>query len=125
MKKLLSKTITGAGNIIGRRVTILGRRLTGESDTPTWEDRAVRDSRNIIRLVADRALRAFDPDPDLLAMGQIVSAIASTYRRYQELQVTANASEKDITSSRRREVVTVLRARGPYSGAGGHRISMQ
>ena len=125
MKKLLSKTISGAGNIIGRRVTSLGRRLTGESDTPTWEDRAVRDSRNIIRLVADRALRAFDPDPDLMAMGQIVSAISSTYRRYQKLQVTANASENDITASLRREIVTVLRARGPYSGAGGHRISMQ
>ena len=53
MKKLLSKTISGAGNIIGRRLTSLGRRLTGESDTPTWEDRAVRDSRNIIRLVAE------------------------------------------------------------------------
>ena len=83
----------------------------------------VRDSH--LTVAADTALRAFDPDPDLLALGRIVSAIASTYRRYQKLQVTANASERDITSSLRREIVTVLRARGPYSGAGGHRVSMQ
>ena len=83
----------------------------------------VRDSH--VTVAADSALRAFDPDPDLLALGRIVSAIASTYRRYQKLQVTANASEKDITASLRREIVTVLRARGPYSGAGGHKVSMQ
>ena len=83
----------------------------------------VRDSH--VTVAADSALRAFDPDPDLLALGRVVSTIASTYRRYQKLQVTANASEKDITSSLRREIVTVLRARGPYSGAGGHKVSMQ
>ena len=83
----------------------------------------VRDSH--LTVAADTALGAFDPDPDLLALGRIVSAISSSYRRYQELQVAANASEKDITSSLRREIVTVLRARGPYSGARGHRISMQ
>ena len=83
----------------------------------------VRDSH--LTVAADSALRAFDPDPDLLALGRVVSTIASTYRRYQKLQVTANASEKDITSSLRREIVTVLRARGPYSGAGGHKVSMQ
>ena len=83
----------------------------------------VRDSH--VTVAADSALRAFDPDPDLLALGRVVSTIASTYRGYQKLQVTANASEKDITSSLRREIVTVLRARGPYSGAGGHKVSMQ
>ena len=83
----------------------------------------VRDSH--VTVAADTALRAFDPYPDLVALGRMVGVLSATYRKYQKLQVTANASERDITSSLRREVVTVLRARGPYSGADGHRISMQ
>lgn len=54
-----------------------------------------------------------------------MAAIQSTYCRYLKLQVEVNASEKDITASQRRELVTVLRARTPYPGAGGLRTSMQ
>ena len=55
MRKMISNGIKGTIRAMGRRLTSVGNRLSGQANPPTWEDRAVRDARNMIRLAGEIA----------------------------------------------------------------------
>ena len=55
MRKMISNGIKGTIRAMGRRLTSVGNRLSGQATPPTWEDRAVRDARNMIRLAGEIA----------------------------------------------------------------------
>ena len=82
----------------------------------------VRDDNILVS--ADAAIRAFDPDFDILALGRVASIIQDIYGKFQRLLATSDATEKALAPSLHREIVSALRARGPYSGSRGFKISM-
>ena len=87
--------------------------------------RSLSDVRNDNILVStDAAIRAFDPDFDILALGRIARIIQDIYGKFQRLLAATDATEKALTPSLHREIVSALRARGPYSGVGAHKVSM-
>ena len=82
----------------------------------------VRDDNILVS--ADAAIRAFDPDFDILALGRVASIIQDIYGKFQRLLATSDATEKALTPSLHREIASALRARGPYSGSRSFKISM-
>lgn len=82
----------------------------------------VRDDNILVS--ADAAIRAFDPDFDILALGRVAHVVEDIYRKYQRMVATTDATEKALTPSLHREIASALRARGPYSGSRGFKISM-
>lgn len=87
--------------------------------------RSLSDVRNENILVsADAAISTFDPAFDILALRRIARIIQDIYGKFQRLLAATDATEKALTPSLHREIVSALRARGPYSGSRGYKISM-
>ena len=77
-----------------------------------------------ILVAVDTAVRQLGQDPDLQALGRVAHVVENIYRKYQRMVATTDATEKAVASGLHRETVSALRARGPYSGFGGRKISM-
>lgn len=77
-----------------------------------------------VMVAAAAAISAFSRDVDFRALGRVVRIAEDVYGRFQRLQKVSDATEDALRDGIRREMVSALRARGPYSGIGGSKVSM-
>ena len=77
-----------------------------------------------VLVAAEVAIGSFSPDVDLQALGRVARIAEDVYGKFQRLQKASDATEDALRDGIRRELVSALRARGPYSGFGGNKVSM-